>query len=244
MKRFPLAAGPAVLAALLGASAAWSQQSRTGEEIYKTLCASCHGPEGEGTPDHPDPLVGRRGLDALVRYIDKNMPEAAPEKCVGEDARKVAEYIYHAFYSRDAQARRRQPKIELARLTVGQYRNALADLLGAAAVPKARDEGESPTGAGSGFSPGPLGTWDDRRGLRAEYFNSGRRLRNDRRVLERVDRTVRFTFGAAAPADRMSAEEYAVRWSGGVFVPDTGENEFVGETENGVRRWVNAADPP
>lgn len=188
--------------------------------------------------------MGRRRLDALVRYVDKNMPEGAPEKCVGEDARKVAEYIYHAFYSREAQARRRQPKIELARLTVGQYRNALADLLSGTAAPKARDDGESPTGASSGFSPGPLGTWDDRRGLRAEYFNSGRRLRNDRRVLERVDRTVRFTFGTAAPADRMSAEEYAVRWSGGVYVPDTGEHEFVVETENGVRLWVNAADPP
>jgi cytochrome c553 len=212
----------AIVAAALGPAAA-SLQERTGEQIYRTLCVSCHGPEGEGTPDYPDPLTGRRSLENLVRYIDKNMPEGAPEKCVGEDARKVAEYIYGAFYSREAQARRRQPKIELARLTVGQYRNALADLL---ALPT---------------SSGP---WDERRGLRAEYFNSGRRLRDDRRVLDRVDRTVRFSFGSSSPADRVSGEEYAIRWSGGLFAPDTGEYEFVVETDNGVRLWVNASDPP
>lgn len=244
MRNLIVSLWPAVCFAAIGALPAWGQpQAGSGEEIYRTVCASCHGPNGEGTPDYPDPLMGRRSLENLVRYIDKNMPEGAPEKCVGEDARKVAEYIYQAFYSRDAQARRRQPKIELARLTVGQYRNALADLLGSAAGPGTRDEAESPTGGGGAFRPIP-GKWDERRGLRAEYFNSGRRLRSDRRVLERVDRTVRFTFGAASPADRVSGEEYAIRWSGGVFAPETGEYEFTVETENGVRLWVNASDPP
>jgi hypothetical protein len=38
-------------------------------------------------------------VHSLAKLIDKTMPEDEPEKCVGEDARKVAAYIYDAFYS-------------------------------------------------------------------------------------------------------------------------------------------------
>ncbi len=46
--------------------------------------------------------------------------------------RQVAAYIYDAFYSKAAQARNpfRPARIELSRLTVRQYRNAVADLIG------------------------------------------------------------------------------------------------------------------
>ena len=77
------------------------------------------------------------------------MPEDAPGECVGEDAEKVAAFIYEAFYSKAAQARNKfqAPRIELSRLTVRQYRNAVADLVG---------------------SFRSAGRWDDQRGLKAD----------------------------------------------------------------------------
>ena len=106
---------------------------RSGEQIYRQQCASCHGAKGEGTDDHyPRALVGERSVSGLAGLIAKTMPEDAPGDCVGKDAEKVAAYIYDSFYSRSAQARNKfEPsRIELSRLTVRQYKNAVADLLG------------------------------------------------------------------------------------------------------------------
>ena len=106
---------------------------RSGEQIYRQQCASCHGSRGEGTDDHyPRALVGERSVAGLARLIAKTMPEDAPGDCVGEDAEKVAAYIYESFYSKSAQVRNKfqPPRIELSRLTVRQYKNAIADLLG------------------------------------------------------------------------------------------------------------------
>ncbi len=71
-------------------------------------------------------------MAGLARLIAKTMPEDAPGECVGEDAEKVAAYIYESFYSKAAQARNKfqAPRIELSRLTVRQYRSAVADLVG------------------------------------------------------------------------------------------------------------------
>ncbi len=58
-----------------------------GEQIYRQMCASCHGAAGEGTDDHyPQPLIGERSVDGLARIIAKTMPEDEPGDCVGEDA--------------------------------------------------------------------------------------------------------------------------------------------------------------
>lgn len=183
-------------------------QDPAGERIYRTLCVSCHGAKGEGTKKHPDPLIGTRTLEELARFIDKKMPEDAPEKCVGEDARKVAAYIYKAFYAP-------VPRLELSRLTVGQYRNAAADLFG---------------------EPAAVGP---ERGLKGEYFNSGRRFSREGRALSRIDPRVDFDFGAEPPVDGVNKDEFAVRWSGAVLAPDTGEYEFTVKSVNGVRLWVN-----
>jgi hypothetical protein len=207
---------------LLPAAAARADEA-AGEKVYRKLCISCHGPGGEGTKDNPEPLVGDRSVANLAKYIEKRMPKDAPGKCAGDDARNVAEYIHGAFYSLAAQARNKPPRIELSRLTVSQYRNAVADLLETFAE---------------------AGKWDDRRGLRAEYFNAGRRIREDRRVLERVDRRIDFSFGASSPAERVAADEFAIRWTGGVLAPETGEYEIVVETENGARLWLNDGSRP
>lgn len=194
----------------------------SGEEIYRTLCASCHGASGEGTNDqYPQPLIGDRSIRELADYIDKTMPEKEPQKCVGEDARKVAEYMHGAFYSPIAQARIRPPRIDLSRLTVRQYRNSVADLVGSFR----RSE-----------------PWTSQRGLTGEYFHS--RRRRGERVLSRIDPIVDFQFGTGSPDPAIKPEEFVIQWDGAVLAPDTGEYEFILLTENGAKLWVNDSRKP
>jgi antitoxin component HigA of HigAB toxin-antitoxin module len=118
-----------LLAALLAGTAA-TAADHPGRKAYLDKCASCHGKNGEGVRDkYGDPLVGDRSLAALIRYIEKQMPEEKPETCVGEEAKQVSAYIYEAFYSPEAQLRANPPRVELTRLTVNQYRTTIADLI-------------------------------------------------------------------------------------------------------------------
>src|ERR1043166_4370592 len=107
-----------------------AEQKRKGREIFRQLCAKCHGRNGEGVKGkYDDALRGDWAIEKLSRYIDKNMPDDAPDKCVGPDADAVARYIYDAFYSREARLRNHPPRVELARLTNRQSLNTVADLL-------------------------------------------------------------------------------------------------------------------
>src|SRR5687767_4437604 len=103
----------------------------TGAQVYQRLCAECHGKKGEGVADkYDDPLYGERSIPALAKYIDRTMPDEAPEKCSAEEAKLVAEYIFGAFYSPEARLRNNPPKREPARLTNRQFRESVADLIG------------------------------------------------------------------------------------------------------------------
>ena len=95
-----------------------AEQNKKGRDIFRQLCAKCHGRNGEGVKGkYDDALRGDWAIEKLTRYIDKNMPDDAPDKCVGPDADAVARYIYDAFYSREARLRNHPPRVELVRLT-------------------------------------------------------------------------------------------------------------------------------
>src|SRR5207248_7096745 len=79
--------------------------------------------------------------------------------------------------------------------------------------------------------------WDDKRGLRGDYFK--KRFLSEH-ALNRVDPEVRFDFGTKSPVpDKIEPHEFAVRWNGSVLAPETGEYEFVVRTEHATRLWVN-----
>jgi hypothetical protein len=203
---------------------AWARgDDRSGQEIYRRLCVSCHGPRGEGTKEHPEPLVGDRPLEKLAAYIDKKMPEDAPGKCTGEDAKKVAEFIFNAFYSRAAQARNHPPRIELSRLTVRQFQGTVGDLVSSFAEPVRLDE---------------------RRGLRGEYFNAARRARDDKRVLDRIDPTLDFEPERPLSSEKLTAEDWSVRWTGSLLPPESGDFEIILQSQNGIRFWLNDLTQP
>jgi cytochrome c553 len=191
----------------------------SGEQIYQKHCASCHGAKGEGGREYPEPLIGDRTLEKLATYIDKKMPEGHPGLLGPKRSMDVAKFIFDAFYSKAARARQQPPRVELSRLTVAQYRTSVADLLGMFASPPVSDE---------------------HRGLRMEIFNGDRRFRDDKRVVDKIVPTLHFeSSGYYPPAQNVTVEEYSVRWSGGLFVPETGDYEIILETRNGARLWLN-----
>lgn len=217
----PLLVGGFVLGLFVAPLAA---APRSGKEIYATLCARCHGPNGEGTEEHyPERLAGQLSLGELTKLIDETMPAKEPHKCTGEDAALVAQYIYETFYSPLAQERNRPARIELSRLTVRQYQNVVSDLVA---------------------SFRPAGMIDPRQGLKAEYYK-GRRFRSEALVEERIDPQVDFDFGTLTPVPGKTEDhEFLIRWEGTVFAPDSGEYEFVVRTEHAARLWVNDQEQP
>ena len=53
----------ACLTALLPPQIVIAADGRTGEQIYRQLCARCHGADGEGTKDsYPRSLAGNRSV--------------------------------------------------------------------------------------------------------------------------------------------------------------------------------------
>src|SRR5436309_1478787 len=83
------------LAIVLVPRPAAAAEGRTGEQIYRQQCASCHGASGEGTKDnYPEPLVGNKSVAQLAKLISRTMPKDAPKdkKCKGEEADRVAAY--------------------------------------------------------------------------------------------------------------------------------------------------------
>ncbi len=209
------------LAVLLLCGRSIAAEGLSGDQIYRQQCASCHGAKGEGSDEYQKPLMGDRSVEQLVRFISKTMPKNADKKCTGEDARKVAAYIYEAFYSKTAQERNKPPRIELSRLTVRQYRQVAADLIGTFRAPA---------------------RWDNQRGLKGEYFKSRRLGRRNERVLERIDPQVQFDFGVTGPGPeptKFEPDQFSIRWSGSVLAPETGEYEFLVRTDHAARLWIN-----
>jgi mono/diheme cytochrome c family protein len=195
----------------------------SGGQNYQKMCASCHGANGEGGKDYPEPLVGDRTLEKLAVYVRKKMPEDKPGILSADEAQRVSAYIFDAFYSKAAQARREPPRMELSRLTVGQYKTSVADLMSLFSNPQPADA---------------------KPGLRQELFNAGRRFREDKRVSDKVVPTLQYDPGEKPPAEVATLEEYAVRWSGGLVAPETGDYEIILETRNGARIWVNDETTP
>jgi len=212
-----------VFAAALSLSTATglAEPKLSGELLYTKLCAKCHGDQGQGVPDeHDEPLAGDWPIEKLTRVITRTMPDDDPKKCIGDEAERVARYIFDAFYSPDAQPRNKSPRIELARLTNRQYLHSIADLIG------------SFKGHSELVQAG---------GLKAGYYNSRSHSRN-KNSIERTDPTVDFQYGDSTPAPdnkEYKAEEFSMRWSGSVFAEETGDHEFIVTSENGVRLWVN-----
>lgn len=216
-----------------------------GKAIYHKLCTECHGPMGEAVKGKTDdPIRGNRDLASLARRIERTMPEDNEDQCVGPDAKAVAEYIYHLFYSEAARARNTPARIEVTRLTVPQYRKSVADLV-------------------LGFR-GDFGIGKER-GLRAGYYGGYRfnSRTKGKGHFDSYDDLIRFDYGEGVPKQatakvqewgklkekekakkgevvgKITPDGFAVRWEGSLLPEGTGVYEFVIRTRNGATLWVN-----
>lgn len=217
------------------------------------MCASCHGDKGQGVIDkYDEPLHGNRSVEALTKRIARTMPDDDVGTCVGDDASRVAAYIYETFYSPRAQARLHPAEFDISRLTIAQYRTTVADVVGR-------------------FRPGfdkPMGT---ERGLKAHYSGiviekpvdpaaataevkpeakpgekppekkpEEKKKEPEKVRFDRTDPQVAFHFDGGSPdPEKMGPNEFSVRWEGSVYAEETGTYEFIVKTENGVRLAVN-----
>jgi len=202
---------------------------RAGEIVYRADCMRCHGPVGQGVAGKADePLVGEKSIASLAKYVAREMPEDDPGTLSLADATAAAEYIHKAFYSAEARARNHPPRIELAHLTVRQYRESIADLLG------------SLRGMTSAAESGGLaGTYRER--PERDPKMPDRNL-PEATFKQQVDPVIDFDFGDKAPAKGTYAAQFSINWTGSVLVPDTGEYEFRITSPNGVRLYVNPPD--
>lgn len=203
-----------------------------GRDIYRAQCADCHGERGEGVEEKCDEtLVGTRSLESLTRRVVRTMPEEDPELCIGDDALAVSTYVYHAFYSQEAQARLGNGvRVELSRLTVPQYLNSVADMLLLVTPDSQGKRGaDHALKAFQGGEPG----------LSATYFQSKGMNKANEQKLERIDLQVDFDFKEGSPDASIEPDQFAIIWEGGMFAESTGHYEFRVSTQNGARLYVN-----
>ena len=202
---------------------------RAGEIVYRADCMRCHGPVGQGVAGKADePLVGEKSIASLAKYVAREMPEDDPGTLSLADATAAAEYIHKAFYSAEARARNHPPRIELAHLTVRQYRESIADLLG------------SLRGMTSAVESGGLAGVYRERPERDPKMPDRNRL--EVTYKKQVDPVLDFDFGDKAPEKGTYAAQFSINWSGSVLIPDTGEYEFRVTSPNGLRLYVNPPD--
>ncbi len=203
--------------------AAASQKAKKidGAQVFAAKCASCHGSKGQGGGGYPHPLTGSKSLDDLTAFIKKSMPPGSTRLPTGEGS-AVASSIYNAFYSPLAQEKNRPARVTLSRLTVKQFRNALADLVG-------------PTHYSAPFEAGT--------GLTAQYFK-GRDIDAKMKALDRLDPQVDFNFGMGTPApDKFEPHTFSATWNGSVLAPESGEYEFIVHTDRSVQLYLNGPKP-
>ncbi len=237
-------AGRVALALSIALPMAHGAPEHPGAKVYQQKCAECHGKNGEGVASkHDEPLAGQRNVPALAKYIAKSMPEDKEGTVVGKDAEDVAAYIYDAFYSPAAQLRNSPVRQDLSRLTVEQYQNSVADLIGRFQGGFDRPFGKTHglKARYSGRFPVPIGPILKPRSdeERAE------RNKKERTSFERTDNVIAFHWGADSPdVDRLRPDDFNTRWDGSIFAPETGMYEFVVKTENGVRLYVNNPREP
>ncbi len=189
-----------------------------GERIYFKQCAHCHGMQGEGVIGvNENPLYGTKRLPELIQVIVDTMPEEKPNACRGDNAVAVGRYIYETFYTPEARASQKPPRIELARLTNRQYRQSVGDIF-------------------AEFLGKPQ--LNDERGIKARYYDT---RGFGKQVGEEVVDSIDYDFDQKLPHEKISKkEEFSVRWEGAIIAEESGVYEFIVKSPNSIRLYVNS----
>ena len=219
------------------------------KDLYQQKCAQCHGWDGQGVVggDVP-PIEIHQSVKDLSMYIADTMPEGNPEHCVGEEATALAKYLHQQLKGKNL-----AEVPTLSRLTVEQYRNAVADVVGRFPIRTPLDDSHTaPIGSDPrsdlrlesrlrGYLPAPP-TGLQSPGLGGMYYQSRGSSKADRLAFFRSDTRMKFDFGSASPAETISDDQFAITWTGSFAADQTGYYRFRLRTHNGARLYVNS-DP-
>jgi hypothetical protein len=74
-------------------------------------------------------------------------------------------------------------------------------------------------------------------GLKGEYFNN--RDLSGNPVYTQVDSAINFDWGDGSPNNKVNSNNFSVRWTGSIVIPETGSYVFSAETDDGVRLRIN-----
>ncbi|MDF3059387.1 MAG: hypothetical protein K0R17_3602 [Rariglobus sp.] len=75
-------------------------------------------------------------------------------------------------------------------------------------------------------------------GLTGNYYN-GTALADSQLRSTRIDKTINFSFGTAAPTGvNVPADLFSIRWTGAILAPATGTYTFTTTASDGVRLWI------
>ncbi len=200
-----------------------AQDVSLGQKIYQAQCVSCHGTDGNGSSQHKKPLTGDLSVGQLAETIRETMPEDSPGSLSEEQARSVAGYVHNEFYSSVARQRNRPAQLELSRLTVVQYRNAVMDIVQEFQATK--DD-------------------DNQQGLTGQYY-ADRTPGNQRRLKQtRIDSRIQFDFGKETPvAELEDPRVFSIRWSGSIVAPETGIYTIEINSPQAIKFYLNSRAP-
>ncbi len=230
----------------------WDDPFEDGVRVYQDKCAHCHGDDGQGVAGVYDlALYGSRSVAELTRLIERTMPEGEADTCVAEEAAAVARYIHHEFYSPAARVRKGLDppmQVELSRLTVSQYRNAVADVI-AHFTPTPQetkrllgDRRRNRGGRAAAEAAADAGSFEA--GLKGSYFASKGMSKADQLAQTRIDHRIDFDFGSSAPFADMPEDQFAIVWEGSIWIHETGDYHLRVATPNGARVYLNLDPSP
>lgn len=188
-----------------------------GKRVYLKQCAHCHGMQGEGVVGvNENPLYGNKKLPELIQVIVETMPEGKPNACKGDNAIAVGRYIFETFYTPEARANQKPPRIELARLTNRQYKQTVGDIFTAfLGKPQLNEE----------------------RGIHATYYDT---RGFGKQVGQEVVGSIDYDFDKQLPHEKISKkEEFSIRWQGGIIAEESGVYEFIVKSPNSIRLYIN-----
>ena len=160
----------------------------------------------------PGPARRRQIGRAAYQADPRNDAGRCGQECPPTMPPRSRRIIYDAFYSPDARVRNKPARIELSRLTVRQYQNAVADLIGS-------------------FRDRPSG--ERRRSARAILTIP----RLSSRCTASWSAPIRsaFRFRRIDPDPKqLNRHEFSHSWEGSLLAPDTGQYEFVVRTQHAL----------
>ncbi len=111
----------------------------SGQQSYMTLCAKCHGKEGEGGVGTNLEISSGKckscsSPETLAERISRTMPIGKVGQCVGDCARDVSRFILWGLNKADSidctNLSNRLGRRQLRLLTEREYRNSIRDILG------------------------------------------------------------------------------------------------------------------